>query len=77
MTPTGLPWPGSTNGLKENHSRKSSKSFVQKSVWHAADPPHMLEQLLFRFNQLDGDEDVGFEQAALDGIVGEEGGFAV
>jgi hypothetical protein len=26
--------------------------------------------------QLDGDEDVRFEQAALDGIVGEEGGFA-
>lgn len=26
--------------------------------------------------QLDGDEDVGFEQATLDGVVGEETGFA-
>ena len=26
--------------------------------------------------QLDGNEDVGFEQAALDGVVGEEAGFA-
>jgi hypothetical protein len=33
MTQTGLPWPGSANGLEEMHSKKSPNWFVQKPSW--------------------------------------------